>query len=929
VSLRCSAQGCPGWPIRPEDHFCGWCAAPLQGLECKLQHFQSGSWSELAQPLLSSVTTAEQVRLRVTHVGTVGAFACVVLDSPVWLQWSPQPTLVAPGETTFLNVARLDLPGPSVHSAEVTVGLGPARGHVLLHFAPPPVWGQPEPVSACIEDGGEWLVPIALEQGRVVVEPSVGTTTDGFEVSWEKRTPFHLSAGTAEAAVLRVRATTSMLAILERAFQDNEQPPSTELSIQVPYSWNGPGASQIKVRLVSCLPPQLRVEPFGPSRHYQWSVFPGPGQNLCLAIKLANGQATERHRARLAVLGFEGLPPWVRLEGVPFPLELSSGESASVALRVLDCPAGSETVVLRVQLQDHGVETFYLHLQPLRPQRFAGWLALDLGHSCLTAAYFDQHGTVDLLRWADTQDTRTGAQITYMRGFPAAEPIFGTRAAELALTASGEQASVSSAKHAMQRGAELLLYPVEQPAETLRIQPSQVLADQLQFVLHAAMQHRLGSGHEDCVPARVIVCHPARFSAREHQQVRAALTAALHRLPGGEQGAAEVFFGCEPVLACLDFLCSGESLRRLGFSASLTGAEKHVLVYDCGGQTVDLSLLKVSVSRVSSHVLVKPELLGLDGFPDLGGGWVTQQLAELMLRGLATPVAVSRLSPLHQRQLAALADSLKLALHGEGSPKSVAAAWSEWALKVGLRKPHEPLRIPGQAHLDEWCRPGLQRTLELARKLLLRHGLPAPDAVLRVGRGAKLNLIDTLLRQYFPDAVQLQPEQWKECVVLGCAHHPAVQQLRGLRLQPASAGELQVRLYLDSNGPAVWTTSRWGVKAESDEGPLFWEVLPAGLALADDGARAPLVHCSLQPGINWIHVLENLGHTDELQDNDQILEAGTVRIDLPAAMFAGDQEAPQVLLCLSPQLQASVELWRKQEKLGVFPVESSPQPSEV
>lgn len=927
VTLRCPSVACVGWSVEPQDRFCAWCGGSLQKLKLQLEWWRDGSWQALDEAVVSNAVRPAELRLRVIHLGLLEGALCRVQSSPEWLQWDTEAGPLAPGEALTFALLSLQIPAPSQRawSAPVTVELGALTETLTIHFAPVPVWKSPERVPrAVLHPGVSWTVPVQLEEGLVVVDAAPQLDDARFQARWDRPLPFALGATADSAANILVGLQAGSAAGLDRDLAQRDGGPlSLNLKVAVSCFYNGKRTQVLPLRLQATLHPELRVHPFGAGRHLQWKILADRDSPQQLTLMLCNGRSGELQRERLRIDGLQlslgdgrgECPATATLAAVPLWLE--SGEQSQVAVRLPQSGSEAQTLVLTFWVQGTEPQRFYLHLDPVPAQPFPGWLAVDLGHAAVCAAWFDDRGRREVIHW-EPGAAQMPATMVYTEATPARRFLCGRPALEAALRPDGDAALVPSAKQALQQiSATYVVYPMEQPAQRLAISAADVLADQLTHVVRTTMEQGLQRGEPACFPTRLLLAHPARFGRRQAELLRASAEEALRRTaPSGLQFDPDIVMVCEPVAASLDFLAQWDNLRRLGVQPGSAAWTGHVLVYDCGGQTVDLSLLRVSVRRGAGagQWYVKPELLGLDGFPDLAGAWVTRQLAGLLLERCQRPVALESLSGLHLRQLLEFADRLKIALQETADVAALSAEWDAWCTEGGFGL--TPAGLPPTELLEARCEAGLNDTVGLCRRLLARHGVAKLEAVLRVGQGAQLRQIAALLQRAFPEAAQLHPDSWKQCVVLGCGRHPVVEQLRGLRL--ADEGQQHVDLHLDTQALPTFTTSRWGIKVETADGPRFLESIPAGQRIPDAGFRSEIRNCQLRPGRNRIHLLENLGHSDGLKDNPEIVMAGSAEVEVPES---GAAEL-KVVLYLDSELMPSVELWRGKQLVCKAPAQS-------
>lgn len=855
-----------------------------------MQVLGPNGWEEAPGGLLSAAIRPGEARVAVRAAAGDGR----LLDPPAWGSWQvswPYLTLQALHGTP--------------RAARLRIEAGLAEDAIELRFGDAPSWGAVGPLQTVLADELECRIPVFLDEGVawVLEAPAV---SPGFTTSWDRAVPFLLSAETG-AATLCLRAQPGRLAELIRQAKNYEAGPlALTLPLSLSYAWNGRRSRPLTVDLRLHLPAEAQLEPWGPSQHTRWSFVPGQGLTHRLRARLRNGAAGRHQYEPLRVLGLQLQGASARLQAPLFPWVLESGDEQEFTLEVSDS-APEQTLQLDLLLPGAETLSFYAHVEHVQPAPSPGWLAVDLGHSSVCAALFDGHGRAQLLAWSAEEGSCLPAAIGYLRRD---QVVFGQQALQLGLSAAGESAVVPSLKAVLAQGQqEVTVYPAEEPQQMLQLSAGQLAEQQLGFVLQAALGHEAQKGQRECLPWRLLLCHPARFSAAQGRAMRAAAEAAVRALQTLQP--PELVLLCEPVAAALEFLSNADPLQRLGFPAGGTEQQKLLLVVDCGGQTLDLSLLRIRVREQDGCWSVRPELLGLDGFPNRGGSWVTETLAELLLRrASAADTRPQGYAPLWRRRLLHLCERLKIRLQsGEAAP-GLAREWQELAAEAGLALPNAEL--PGLAELEAACRPALQALGPVARRLLTRHGEEQPAAVLRVGLGSQLRLLQQILQETFPQALALQAPHPKECCVLGCGFYPGVQELRGARLD-----EARVYVQLEPEALGRLTTSRWGIKVERGGEPWFLEVHPAGVALPADGLSAPIPGLRFGPGENRLQILENLGHEDRVTDNAEIVSVGFASLRLPENAVPSRTE-----LWVQAEGQARVRVWAGDRMLADAPVSS-------
>lgn len=158
-------------------------------------------------------------------------------------------------------------------------------------------------------------------------------------------------------------------------------------------------------------------------------------------------------------------------------------------------------------------------------------------------------------------------------------------------------------------------------------------------------------------PDRVVVTVPASFQANQRRDTREAA-----RLAGFSLGGGDLLD--EPVAALIDFLLTDpEALGRLA------GRTKNVVVFDFGGGTCDVAVLRVELHQEGLSL----EVLAVSRYHRLGGGDIDAAIVyEVLLKQLfeqnqVSPEAVDFFMKKQSLEpaLRGLAESLKIALAEE------------------------------------------------------------------------------------------------------------------------------------------------------------------------------------------------------------------------------------------------------------------------
>ncbi len=390
---------------------------------------------------------------------------------------------------------------------------------------------------------------------------------------------------------------------------------------------------------------------------------------------------------------------------------------------------------LEVVLRDGRRRRVLLDL--VKPERtdYPGWLLIDLGSTTTTTALFDEQGQVTRL------DCLPSGLAYQDEGPP------------LPTDHAGPNVVLEAKRHlGLPDFRFRLILPSQQILER---SPEEVLADYLEVLWKRMSQSAPLARHH---LRRCCLAHPASFSPRQVALLRQAF---LSRLD------CRLELICEPLAAAYDFLAAKTWPER----------EWRLLLYDFGGTTSDVALLKVD-SRRSSLVTVELEHVGGDRW--FGGNDIT----------------------------ALLAGHLEEERRGEAER---------------LKREHSMRHL-----IDPEIEPRLQ--------LSLPEGSVKPDLIVVSGLGSLYPLIPEWLQKRFPGIPLERAAEPKHCVVLGARFHPEVVRTGPPRSLAAGASWLA---FPEQTGATVWTT-RLGVKLMGERGARFHSLIGVGQSLPCTAELTPV-----------------------------------------------------------------------------------------
>ncbi|MFN8609207.1 MAG: hypothetical protein U0931_16845 [Vulcanimicrobiota bacterium] len=397
---------------------------------------------------------------------------------------------------------------------------------------------------------------------------------------------------------------------------------------------------------------------------------------------------------------------------------------------------------LEIVLRDGRRRRIWLDI--VQPERtdYEGWLLIDLGSTSSTAAVLDCHGQFTQLQFSPGQLV-----------LPSGLAYFATQSPQP--TDQPAVNAVLQAKRQLGQPGFKFRLVLPETQEILEKAPEEVLADYLGVLLRRVSSDPLLARHS---LRRVCLAHPAAFSPGQIQLLRQALLSQME---------VQLELISEPLAAAYDFL-SGRTLPE---------REWRLLLYDFGGTTSDVALLRVD-SRQSSMVKVELEHVGGDRW--FGGNDITDLQAGLL--------------PAEQR--------------GQAEQLKCNHAW--------------------RAQLDPLVEPRL--------RLSLPEGPVRPELIVLSGLGSLYPLIPEWLQKQFPGVPLERAASLKHCVVRGSRYHPEV-----VRSGPPGRPEPgRAWLAFPEQTGATVCTTRLGVKLMGPRGARFHPLVGLGQALPCTAELNPL-----------------------------------------------------------------------------------------
>ncbi len=221
---------------------------------------------------------------------------------------------------------------------------------------------------------------------------------------------------------------------------------------------------------------------------------------------------------------------------------------------------------------------------------------------------------------------------------------------------------------------------------------------------------------------RAVVTVPAYFDDAQRQATRTA---------GRLAGLEVVRIVPEPTAAALAY---GLGLRP-------GAGESTVVVYDLGGGTFDVSVLRLTPAAQPGETFFF-QVLATGGDTHLGGDDADHLLVDLFRREIAAALGVEGgmdLPPGVRRQLVALAESVKVRLSDH----------EEAGVEIGLGETTYR-RVVTRAEFEVLIAPLVERTIQACARVVKDAGLAGPpDAVILVGGSTRVPLVRRRVGEFF------------------------------------------------------------------------------------------------------------------------------------------------------------------------------------
>jgi hypothetical protein len=888
---------CKRWEVLDEDLYCSWCKLTLSDFELSLDIDQLYVGDPLLDPL----------ELRIKHTGALGQIQIkeIVTDQP-WARLAGEGagglTLRSGGSITLpVEVEPLEM-SDDYHQAIIEARSNIGTRSTTLDIVPRPeihvFTGEYTVLLDMIsEDKDSGYIEVT--RGALTVK---GLTTD---VSWARvelldgvQFPCHLDA--------RLNNRLDFKFVFDNAQLINETEGSPA---QAPIEHQGHLVLNYveltidrreSFRVKTYMPPLL-VIPEEIGQTVRLDVFLGKRKEL--DITLQNGDRDVGGRAELRIFEIAIDQEWLRpIAAIAYPIAVASGGYHQIGFLLVADEVGEGIHAAKISLltnlpAPNQQRDLFVVINVQRMGDFEGTVAIDFGTTNSCCAVLDEFGRQFLIDIdnPDSNPKPTTAPSTIIYWDKAADSSrefeIGKRAYILSSHSETEPSTVTQVKRMLGRAETVPVTFYRDPTKRADLVPREIARDILKRILERA---------EETLGSRIVRCtisHPSRFSLRQIDDLKAALASS------GIRGQITTI--PEPVAAALSFIQRPEVIE--------TRQEYHLMVFDFGGGTTDITLMNVvnEYDQEREVYVVRPKVLGANGNNWFGGedvtdivmeiarrkcyDWLTQQLPDAA--NIVIPLDRKKFEKTQYRTLAAnnrgvlraWAEASKIALAEFGdehtdlingfrsmSRSDLDIQGIRLALQDGLKlgviidgavKEGEQFShvdvVPRLQELEDRLRPRLEELSEMMRDLASHHGVREPEIILLSGKSSAFKLVRDVISKTFPEPSTIEhPDDLKECVVRGAS-------LLSSRL--ISAG-----VEIDLVEPMTTTTSRLGIRVNEAGHVKFKGFVEAGVPIPPGGLHGPIKGLGRLHRHNVISILENTGLRDELvvegQDNREIRE---------------------------------------------------------
>ncbi len=895
---------CQKWEITETDVFCSWCRTKLVDFDLSFN-----------QDHLCVNDIVDGLTLTLTHTGSVGTIRVERIESTQpWLvphmeQVADQSVQVGKDMIVPLEVNLHDLTD-DYHETRLAVISNVGTREATLEVAPRPKFQ--------INTGGEHTVLLdnlqeelmsgylAVTRGLLTVE---SLTTDVPWAEVEITQPENLPCKLDQRGDNRLEFIFRMdeRSLLAEALHGGQSLPAEfkgTLLIKL-AEFEEPRKETFRVK---CFLPPLLYIPEAEGR-IRLEVFSGKRGEINLTLQ--NGERDEPGHANLQIQAIEIDAPWLKLSGaISYPLNIASGQYHGLTLTATTTDLGEGVYPARITFvtntpgelrEKHVPVDIEVRDMPI----FDGTIAIDFGTTNSCCAFLDENNPLTLIPIGEPDDggrTTVASAILYQDLFDGSDKhyIIGNEAYALSFDSSNAFSAVRQVKRRLGTDKPYEITFQFDPVKRASYRPREVAADIIKRILERA-EERVGGRIVSCT-----VSHPSRFSLRQLEDLKEAVVSC-----GIEKNKIKTVH--EPIGAAIDFIQQKEVRDKY--------QQYHLMVFDFGGGTTDITLLNVQNEHPSDELtIVIPEVLGATGDRWFGGEDVTDMVMNLVLSrcefllrarnpealNLVVPFNAENFTDPRRKRLAqqnrnflrfwAEAAKIAISTYGDKHQEALESNYYIDGNNIRSRLPenfqlavivdndvrptetffHDEV-VPKQEEINEQLRPRLEKIMVMMQRLTQNNNVEMPDIILLSGKSSALPVVRKVIEASFPTAL-LEPStnsaegsfDLKECVVRGACQLSNPEVRAGVDIRPPKSGALSA------------TTSRLGLRVTDTGVAMFREVIDAGMPISGEGLRQPVRGIVLKRE-SRIRIMENTSLEDTIIQNGHpnlnITELKVFRLD--------------------------------------------------
>lgn len=194
--------------------------------------------------------------------------------------------------------------------------------------------------------------------------------------------------------------------------------------------------------------------------------------------------------------------------------------------------------------------------------------------------------------------------------------------------------------------------------------------------------------------------------------------------------------------------------------------EEYILVYDLGGGTFDVSILKVSNGRYSVEMYDGDNNLGGADFDRLILDWISNRYKKINGVNLIPDTIPDNVKIKYRRRLLAVAEEAKIAL---STVDATDIAVSNIIRVSGEEADDESDFRMTLEDMNKLLNSDINRTIDTVKRALSKAHLTKNDIdhVVLVGGSSRLRLVQTKIREFFGEGKITEATNCDECVAKG------------------------------------------------------------------------------------------------------------------------------------------------------------------